>query len=73
MPQNKKTEKFSTELLTTDAKSVYDTLSGTSCDADTICRALGAAISTVLSALTELEIFGLIEPVGFGSYRKCGQ
>lgn len=73
LPQNEKTEKISTELLTTDAKSVYDTLSGTSCDADTICRALGAEISTVLSALTELEIFGLIEPVGFGSYRKCGQ
>ena len=72
-PQNEKNKNIFPGQLTTNAKSVYDTISGTPRDADTISSELGMEISTVLSALTELEIFGLIELCGYGRYKRRGQ
>ena len=73
LPQSLHKEKIDnniSDMLTTTAKSVYDTISGTPMDADTISRELGEEIRKVLSALTELELFGYIEPCGIGSYRR---
>ena len=47
---------------------MYDTISESPTDAETIRQILGMKIDDVLSALTELELFELIRPVGLGRY-----
>ena len=43
-----------------DQRRVYETLTGGPCSSDQIVAATGLAVGTVLSALTQLEICGLI-------------
>lgn len=58
--QAKKTKKISSEQLTENACSVYDTISETPIHVDTIKLQTGLGIGSVLSALTELQISGLV-------------
>ncbi len=66
--KNTAPQKISDTLLTEGALSVYDTISESPTDAETIRQILGMKIDDVLSALTELELFELIRPVGLGRY-----
>lgn len=66
----KKTEELEKELLTENARTVYDTLSETPAYPDEICLKTGLDISEVLSVLTELEIGGKAEMYGFGKYKR---
>ncbi len=65
-----KTDKIPADLLTAEVKSVYDTISEGSKDAETIHMILGMSVSEVMSALTELELLGLIKSVAFGQYER---
>ncbi len=70
---DKKIKNNLAEMLTKNALSVYDTISGTPIDADTISNILGMEINVVLSALTELEIYGFAERSGVSKYIKNQQ
>lgn len=65
---------ISLELLTANARSVYDTISETPLDPGTLQARTGLAVEKVLAALTELELFGLAELTGYGQYiRKSAE
>lgn len=51
---------FGTAALNENQRRVYETLTGGPCSSDQIVAATGLAVGTVLSALTQLEICGLI-------------
>ena len=57
--ENKK--EIITEQLTEDTLTVYHTISDTPVFIDSIAQATGLSAGIILSSLTELELFGLIE------------
>lgn len=69
-PKTEKTDNLCTELLTESAKTVYHTISETPSDADSLRHRTGLDINEVLSALTELEMQGLVTMHGFGKYTR---
>ena len=63
-----KNNDFSADMLTENARAVYDTISDTPIFTDQIISAAGMSISDVMSSLTELELYGLIVPLPNGKY-----
>ena len=59
----KKNKKISPEQLTSDALSVYDTISEIPVHVDEIRERLGLDMHKILSALTELQLMGYITPL----------
>ena len=68
--KQEKTDNFSSDLLTENAKSVYDTISGTPVEAEAVSLELHLPIEAVLSALTELELYGLVKSHPFGRFSR---
>ena len=66
--EEKNSRKISSEQLTENACSVYDTISETPIHVDTIKTRTGIGISGVLSALTELQINGLVRKLPGSRY-----
>lgn len=67
-PDTKKSKKISSEQLTENACSVYDTISETPIHVDNIKLQTGLEIGSVLSALTELQISGLVKKLPGSRY-----
>ncbi|MBQ9460837.1 MAG: DNA-processing protein DprA [Clostridia bacterium] len=68
-----KTEKTDSDLLTMLTKpalTVYHTISETPKAAEMIAAELGMSATDVLTALSELEMFGLAEVNGYGIYHR---
>ena len=63
-----KNNDFSADMLTENARAVYDTISDTPIFTDQIISAAGMSISDVMSSLTELELYGFIVPLPNGKY-----
>lgn len=63
-------QNFPSEQLTENARAVYDTFSDTAIHIDSIMLRTGLVMSTVMTALTELQICGLIERLPGGRYAR---
>ena len=66
--KQEKNDDFSADMLTENARAVYDTISDTPIFTDQIKGEVGLSISDVMSSLTELELYGLIVPLPNGKY-----
>ena len=66
--KQEKNDDFSANMLTENARAVYDTISDTPIFTDQIKSEVGLSISDVMSSLTELELYGLIVPLPNGKY-----
>ena len=64
-----KNEKITPETISKNAEIVYNIMSDGVCDSDGIIRESGLEVRKVLSALTELEMNGIILKVSSDSYR----
>lgn len=64
-----KNEKNTPETISKNAEIVYNIMSDGVCDSDGIIRESGLEVRKVLSALTELEMNGIILKVSADSYR----
>ncbi len=64
-----KNEKIIPETISKNAEIVYNIMSDGMCDSDSIIRQSGLEVRKVLSALTELEMNGIIAKVSADSYR----
>ncbi len=64
-----KSEKNTPETISKNAEIVYNIMSDGICDSDSIIRESGLEVRKVLSALTELEMDGIIVKVSADSYR----
>ena len=65
----RKNEKNTPETISKNAEIVYNIMSDGVCDSDGIIRESGLEVRKVLSALTELEMNGIIVKVSADSYR----
>ena len=68
--KTEKTGDDSLSMLTKEALSVYHTISETPKAAETIGEELGISTDEVMTALSELEMLGLMETNGYGFYQK---
>ncbi len=64
-----KSEKNTPETISKNAEIVYNIMSDGICDSDSIIRESGLEVRKVLSALTELEMDGVIVKINSDSYR----
>ncbi len=64
-----KNEKITPETISKNAEIVYNIMSDGMCDSDSIIRQSGLEVRKILSALTELEMNGIIVKVSADSYR----
>ncbi len=64
-----KNEKINMETISKNAVIVYNIMSDGECDSDAVIRKSGLEVKTVLSALTELEMNGIITRVSANRYR----
>lgn len=66
---SEKIQKINMETISKNAEIVYNIMSDGICDSDSIIRESGLEVRKVLSALTELEMNGIILKVNADTYR----